>query len=283
MHFAVARKALLHGVADRRIVHRQRSECLAQRDIVALVEPTQAFEIARRAHVHRIGQCRHAGLGRVIVAGKIIRQHVIGIGRQRDAAQRHTERTRQDRRQPVAQIAGRHHQIQRRARTGMVLQSGMRVVAHLRQQAPQADAVGRTQRHLRLQRGIAQGLLDHRLAVVERAGHAQGLDVVAEAAQLMRLARRHPAIRIQHHHTQARLAMECRGHGSAGIAGGGDQNGERAVFGATQAGQAGGKKARTEILERGGRPMEQLQRVIAGRSQRHQWCLEVERFGADGR
>lgn len=125
----------------------------------------------------------------------------------------------------------------------MMLQSGMRVIAHLRQQATQADAVGRTQRHLRLQRGIAQGLLDHCLAVVERAGHAQGLDVVAEAAQLMRLARRHAAIRIQHHYAQARLAMERRSHRSTGIAGSGDQDRERAVFGAAQAGQTGGKES----------------------------------------
>ncbi|MCW0460882.1 hypothetical protein NB717_001950 [Xanthomonas sacchari] len=283
MHLAVAAEALADGLADLRIVHRVRLELGAQRGVVALVEPAQALDIARRADVHRIGQGRHAGLRRVIGAGEEVRQHAVGVGRQHDPAQRHAQRPRQDRGQRIAQVAGGHHQIQRLRMRGMVLQGCMRVVAHLRQQAPQADAVGRTQRRLRLQVGVVQCLLDQRLAIVERAGHAQRLDVVAKAPELMRLPWRHAPVRIQHHHAQPGLAMERGRDRGTGIAGGGDEDGQRRFRTPPQPGQTGGQEARAEVLERGGRPMEQLQRVVAGRGQRLQRRGEVEGLRADGR
>ncbi len=283
MHLAVAAEALADQLADLRIVHRIGLELRAQRGIVAAVQPSQALEIARRADVHGIGHSSHAGLRRVVGAGEIIRQHMVGVGGQHDAAQRHAQAARQDRRQRIAEVAGRHHQVQRLRMRRVMDQCAVRVIAHLRQQPAQADAVGRTQRRLRLQLDIAQSLLHQRLAVVERASHAQRLDVVAEAAELMRLARRHAPVRIQHHHAQAGLAMEGRRHRRTGIAGGGDQDGQRRGGIAAQPRQASGEEARAEILERGGRPMEQLQRVVAGRGQRLQRRVEVEGLGADCR
>ena len=71
----------------------------------------------------------------------------------------------------------------------VVAQCRMCVVTHLRQQATEADAVGRAQRHLCLQFAVGQRLLDHGLAVIEGTGHAQRQDVVTKAAELVRLAR----------------------------------------------------------------------------------------------
>ena len=48
-------------------------------------------------------------------------------------------------------------------------------------------------------------------------------------------------------------------------------------------GQAGGEEARAEILERGGRAVEQLEHVVVRRRQRQQRRGEVEGFAADRR
>src|SRR5690606_39107508 len=58
--------------------------------------------------------------------------------------------------------------------------------------------------------------------------------------------------------------------------------GQRPLLAGTQARQAGGEETRTEILERGGRPVEQLQHVIVGGVQGVQRRREVEGFAADG-
>lgn len=137
---------------------------------------------------------------------------------------RHAQRARQHRGHCVAKIAGRHHQVEPAAMRRIVGQCRVCVVAHLRQQAAETDAVGRTQWRLRLQLAVGQRLLDHRLAVVERTRDTQCLDVVAEAAELVRLARGYAAIRIQHHHAHAGLAMEGRSHRRTGIARGGNDD-----------------------------------------------------------
>jgi hypothetical protein len=155
--------------ADGHVIHRERAESCAQLGVVAVVEPAQALEVARRTHVHCIGHRRHTGLRLVVATIEVRRQHGIGIGGQHDLADRHAQRARQHGRHRVAQIAGRHHQVEPATMRGVVGQRRMRVVAHLRQQAAQADAVGRAQRHLRLQFAVGQRLLDHRLAIVECA------------------------------------------------------------------------------------------------------------------
>ena len=47
------------------------------------------------------------------------------------------------------------------------------------------------------QRWIAEGLLHHALAVVERAAHGEGPHVVAPAGELLRLPRRNQPLRIE--------------------------------------------------------------------------------------
>ena len=82
-------------------------------------------------------------------------------------AQRNAQRAREDRGHRIAQVAGGNDEIQRFAGGALVAQRGMRVITHLRQQAAQADAVGRTHRHLRLQRLVVERALDQSLAIIE--------------------------------------------------------------------------------------------------------------------
>ena len=64
--------------------------------------------------------------------------------------------------------------------------------------------------------------------------------------------------------------MEGSGHRRAGITRCGNQDGQGLVRLAMHAGQARCEETRTEILERGGGAMEQLQHLVVGRSQGQQ-------------
>ena len=187
--FAVAGVRRRNRRADGHVIHRERAERSAQLGVISEVKPAQAFKVAGRPYVHCIGHGGHAGLRLVVAAIEVRRQYRIGIGGQHDLPDRHAQRARQHGRHRIAKVAGRHHQVEPTTMRRVMGQRRMRVITHLRQQAAEADAVGRTQRHLRLQFAVSQCLLDHRLAIVERAGHAQRLDVVAETTELMRLAR----------------------------------------------------------------------------------------------
>ena len=74
--------------------------------------------------------------------------------------------------------------------------------------------------------------------------------------------------------------MEGCGNRTAGVAGRGDQDRDRAVRLVRQARQAGGQETRTEVLERGGRAVEQLQGRHA-RLDRHDRRREVEGLAHD--
>ncbi|KAG1075660.1 hypothetical protein G6F40_017390 [Rhizopus arrhizus] len=76
--------------------------------------------------------------------------------------------------------------------------------------------------------------------------------------------------------------MERRCHRCTGITGCGNDNRQVAALARLQPRQRTSEEARTDVLERRRRPMEQLQHVVtaAERAQRHR---EVERFAADRR
>ncbi len=103
----------------------------------------------------------------------------------------------------------------------------------------------------------------------------------------MRLARRDPSIGIQNHHAHTGLAMKRGGHGGAGIAGGGDQDGQRRLLRrrslyALQLLETRGQKACAEIFERRAGAMEQFQcRSIGASRQPTQWRIEIEGLCTD--
>ena len=137
------------------------------------------------------------------------------------------------------------------------------VVHHLRQQPAEVDAVGRRQLEAPAQRRIAQRLLHQALAVIEAPAHRQTDDVVTPARQLLFLRGRNQAFWIQHRDLNAAVPVECRSHGTAGIAGRGHEDLQRPAGTASRLRQRRRQKARTEVLERGGRAVKQLQHLHA--------------------
>src|SRR6185312_6042846 len=93
-------------------------------------------------------------------------------------------------------------------------------------------------------------------------GDGERMHVLAPAGELLFLSRRNQAPRIENDHIDARLAMKSRGHGTAGIAGGRDQNRETRVL-RPQADETLGQKPGAEILEGRGGPVKQLESVAA--------------------
>ena len=71
-------------------------------------------------------------------------------------------------------------------------QARLRVVHHLRQQAPDVDAVGGGQLMRLRERRIEERFLHHALAIVERAAHGERSHIAAPARQLLRLALARP-------------------------------------------------------------------------------------------
>ncbi len=112
---------------------------------------------------------------------------------------------------------------------------------------------------------------------------AEGADVAAPAGQLLRLALGDEPLRIQHDHIDPGLVVERGRDRAAGVAGGCDQDRELPGLVATDALHGGGQEARAEILERAGRPVEQLEhrRRLRRLFEGHQRCRKVESFTAN--
>ena len=126
--------------------------------------------------------------------------------------------------------------------------------------ADESPCVGR-------ERGIPERLLDDALAVVERAVDRKRPHVLAPARELLRLARRDEALRIEQHDVDPGPAMEGRGHGAARVAGGRDEDRDLAVpREAVQPFERGRQEARAEILERARRAVKELEHARRGRA-----------------
>ena len=74
--------------------------------------------------------------------------------------------------------------------------------------------------------GVEEGFLDHGLAIVEGAVDFQGLHVAADRRQLLFLDLADAAFRIEQDHVDAVDVVEALGHGAAGVAAGGDEDGD---------------------------------------------------------
>ena len=121
-----------------------------------------------------------------------------------------------------------------------------------------------------LQFRIGQGQFCHALAVIERSGNAQRPHVVAEAAELMCLPRRHAAVGVKNDDAKMRHFIKCGSDRRAGIAGCGDNDRQRLLAAVVQTVHASGKETRTEILERGGGPVKKFENVVVACRQRSQ-------------
>ena len=232
------------------------------------VQAAQPLHVARVAHVHRRGQRGDACPRPPVAVGQELRHGAVGIVRQLDRANRQTHAACPQAGQHVAEVAGGNDERRRRTVGPPQLEARRRVVDRLRQQAADVDAVGRGQLEPRAQLRIRESLFHQPLAIVEGALHRQRADVVAPAGELLFLARRHQSLRVEHHHARPGPPMEGGGDRTPGITGGGHQDRQRPGRIVWLARQAGRQEARAEVLERGRRPVEQLehrQRRVAGR------------------
>src|SRR6187402_1138137 len=156
-------------------------------------------------------------------------------------------------------------------------------VSHLRQEAPQADAVRRGHRHIGLQGGVAQCALHHALAVVETAFHTQGTHIAAEAAELVGLARGDAVVGVEDGDAHTGQVVKCRADSRTGIARGGYEDGQWTIVVTAQATKARGEKARPKVLESGGRAVKELEYVRAIDAQFPAWDRIRESLRTDGR
>ncbi len=144
----------------------------------------------------------------------------------------------------------------------MQLGHGFGVVEHLGQQPRHVDGVRGREAVAGAQLRIVETGLHQSLAIVERALHGEGGDVVPEGGELDLLQVRDSGLRIEHHHPRAGALPEGLGHRRAGIATGGGENRQGPSRFADQV-QDVGEKPRAHILERQGWAMEQFQDMEA--------------------
>jgi hypothetical protein len=153
------------------------------------VQGGQALQVAGRNHVHRRSQRRDARPRPIVSALQVIRHRAVGIVGEQHLADGRTEAPRPDAGGRIAEVAARDDERGRHAVARGALPARRHVVRRLRQQAPEIDAVRRTEFEARAQRRIDEGLLDHALAVIEGAAHRAAVHVVVPAGELPLLRR----------------------------------------------------------------------------------------------
>jgi hypothetical protein len=126
---------------------------------------------------------------------------------------------------------------------------------------------------------VGERLFHQPLAVVEGAADRDGLHVVAHRGHLRLLDVADLARRIQDQHARVRHPVERLRHRTARIARGRDEDGQRRPVGEVV--QQTRLRARSDVLERQRRPMEELEgpNSIGHLHERHR---EVERAAAPG-
>ena len=128
---------------------------------------------------------------------------------------------------------------------------------------------------------VREGLFDQPLAIIERAFDLQRTDVASQRGELPLLKRAHLAPGVEHDGLDAGHVEECVRHGAAGVAGCGHQDGDPPRVDRPHVVEKLGHEARSYILERQGRPVEELQHMDVG-LQLHEWYRKVQcRFHQD--
>lgn len=129
----------------------------------------------------------------------------------------------------------------------------------LRDQSHRVDRVGGQERLRPAERLIGQGPLHQRLTVVKGAVDGERHHVGPTAGDLGLLHRTHPDTGIEDHRAHAGDAVARLGHGAPGVAGGGGENGEAGMLRGEHPGGHTHQQTDREVLEGGGRPVEELQ------------------------
>ncbi len=173
----------------------------------------------------------------------------------------------------VSEISGGNDESGKRAFGE--LSGTMDVVERLGYEAGEVDGVCRGEVHALREITVKEGLFDERLAIVERAIDFEGGDVSAESGELFFLESGDFALGVEDDDACSRDVVEGRGDGTAGIAGGGDEDGEHAVVIFGEMGHEACHEASAEVFEGEGGAVEELEDVILGR-EGDEGCVELE-------
>ena len=233
----------------------------------------QPLEVARHENVHRRGGRGVKRTVFVIRAGMDeIREHVVGVGRADELAHRQTHLLCVPAGEDVAEVAGRHDEVELVAHCDHAAVDGIAVrreiIDDLRQQTPPVDGVGGGQKPaaLRQRAGkclVAEDLLDAGLRVVKVAAHRADRDIAAGLRDhLQALDLRHAAVGIKHEDLRARHIGEALQGCLSSIARGGNENAHLPLLAALF--QARREQVRQDlqrhVLECASRPVPELEK-----------------------
>ena len=201
-----------------------------------------------------------------------VREHVVRVRRTDELAHRQAHFLGIPPGENVAEVAGRHNEVQLVAHGDHAAGDGVAVrreiVDDLRQQAAPVDGVGRGQepaalRELGSKRLVTKDLLDAGLRVVKVAAHGADRDVIARLRDhLQALDLRHTAVGIEHEDLRARHVGKALQGRLAGVARGGDEDAHLPLLAALF--QARREQVRQDlqrhVLERARRPVPELEK-----------------------
>ena len=203
-------------------------------DLGAQQRPDEALQVGGLGDVHGGaggGQGVLRGTGPVDAGGEELLEHVVLIGGQNEAADRHPHGPGQEAGVDIAEVARGHAHVDAVAGAAPLLhgvgdpQPGPHVVDGLRGDPADVDGVDGAQVMSGLELRVVAQRLDQRLAVVEDTAHRDVVDVgVLEGVHLGALHRAHAAGRREHEDADTLLPPEGVLGRRTGVTGGGAQD-----------------------------------------------------------
>ncbi len=155
-------------------------------------------------------------------------ENVVLVGGDAEAAQGHAHFLEQPAGEHVAEITGRHDELDLVAHGGGQTQVGPEVIHALGEDAGEVDGIDRAEAVAKAKLLVGEELLERSLGVVEGAGDGESVNVFrAGAGHLALLERRGAAVGIEDEDGGAGLAEQAMNGGRAGVAGGGAEHVDR--------------------------------------------------------
>ena len=209
---------------------------------VVAKEAGQSHEVARGAHIHGVGDGGYAGAGLVVSRFEVFWNHAVGVGGGDEAFAGHAHFVGEQAGGEVAVVARGH------AKEDVLPQHvhSAGVIGGLRNPACDVDGIGAGEGARGLKLGVEESFLDHGLAIVKGAVDLQGLNVAADGRELLFLDFADAALGVEQDHVDALHVVEALGHSAAGVAAGGDQDGNLLV---AEVGNGAGEEPGAHVLE----------------------------------
>ena len=199
--------------------------------LVAGEQEQQALEVARHQNVHR-GRAGEVERALLIIAARAdeVGEHVVGVGRAHERADRKPQLAGEVAGENVAEVAGGNDVVHPLADSDRAAADkvcvGAEVIDDLRGKAADVDGVRARQAHALareqpLAADLGKDLLDGSLRVVEVAAHCGDTGIVAALRDHLRLLHGgHTAVRVKDDDLRPRHIAEALHRGLAGVAGG---------------------------------------------------------------